>query len=423
MVHYISRILIGSFVLCSLWPANTATGQQMLVPMGLKQNNHLKAYGLAYMALTAGDDVEWLLNYRGGSFVMPASERSIRAARLRGVSFTAVSPAELRRIHDHMEANNMERMLLEKAPRIAVYRPPDDRPWDDAVSLALDYADVPYDQIWDKEVLSGWLEKYDWVHLHHEDFTGQYSKFYLFRKTEWYRQQQESVESMSKSLGFQSVAEEKKELARTIRSYVARGGFLFAMCSSTETLEIALSAEGIDIVPPEYDGTRITWESDAGLDYDKTFAFKDFSIEKDPRNGAYSDIDMNQVNANKTPTHAFTLFEFSAKHDPVPTMLTQNHANYIAGFYGLLTTFNKRLLKGTVVVLGEEAGTDRVKYIYDNFGKGSFVFYGGHDPEDEEHNVNDPPTNLNLHKNSPGYRLILNNVLFPAAKHNRKLKT
>jgi hypothetical protein len=286
--------------------------------------------------------------------------------------------------------------------------------------MALKYAEVPYKTIWDKELLKGGLNKYDWLHLHHEDFTGQYSKFYSYHRMPWYQQRQATAEALARELGFPTVAEEKKAVARTIRSYVSNGGFLFAMCAATETLEVALAAQNTDIVAPEYDHTALDPNAQAKLDYSQTFAFENFTLQLNPLIGSFSNIDVNQVNAGKIPTGPFTLFDFSAKYDPVPTMLTQNHVNYVAGFYGLSTSFNKNVLKRTAIVLAEEAGTDRAKYIHGNFGKGTYTLYGGHDPEDEEHLVGDPPTNLALHKNSPGYRLILNNILFPAAKKKEK---
>lgn len=402
--------------LLSFCLAGPASAQHMLIYMDLIQNDHLKAYGVAFGALEKGYSVEWLLNYRGGAFVIPATEEFVRIARLRGVSFNTIGGADLSRIYAEIEANNMDRVMLEKAPKIAVYTPPDKRPWDDAVTMALEYAEVPYEKLWDEDALTGGLEKYDWLHLHHEDFTGQYSKFYSYHRMPWYQQQQMSSEALAQQLGFTTVSEEKKAIARAIRAYVASGGFLFAMCSATETLEITLAAEYTDMVAPEYDHTPMDPSCQSKLDFNKTFAFENFTLQLNPFIGSFSNIDVNQVNAGKIPTGPFTLFDFSAKYDPVPTMLTQNHVNYVPGFYGLSTSFNKNIIKRSVVVLAEEEGTERAKYIHGNFGKGTFTFYGGHDPEDEEHLVGDPPTNLALHKNSPGYRLILNNILFPAAK-------
>ncbi|MBM3262490.1 MAG: asparagine synthetase B [candidate division Zixibacteria bacterium] len=397
-----------------------AAAQKMLIYMDLSQKDHLKAYGIAFQALEQGLNVEWLLNYRGGSFVMDATDERVRACRLRGVSFAPIGGADLTRIYAEIEAQNMDRVLLEKAPKIAVYTPPDKRPWDDAVTLALQYAEVPYKTLWDEDVLKRDLDKYDWLHLHHEDFTGQYSKFYSYHMLPWYQEQQAAAEAMARRFNFPTVPELKKSVAQAIKAFVGRGGFLFAMCSATETLDIALAAEHADLVAPEYDHTPMDPDAQNRLDFSQTLSFENFKLQLNPMVGSFSNIDVNQVNAGKIPTGPFTLFDFSAKYDPVPTMLTQNHANYIAGFYGLSTSFNKNVLKRTVLVLAEEAGTSRAKYIHGNFGKGTFTFYGGHDPEDEEHLVNDPPTNLALHKNSPGYRLILNNVLFPAAKKKER---
>ncbi|MDP6052400.1 MAG: asparagine synthetase B [Candidatus Latescibacteria bacterium] len=400
--------------------APSASAQKMLIYMDLEQRDHLKAYGVAFQALEQGFTIEWLLNYRGGSFVLDATEDRVRSCRLKGVSYAVISGAELAQIFAEIEANNMDRVMLEKAPKIVVYTSPDQRPWDDAVTMALKYAEVPYKTIWDKEVLKGDLNKYDWLHLHHEDFTGQYSKFYSYHRMPWYQQRQATAEALARELGFPTVAEEKKAVARTIRSYVSNGGFLFAMCAATETLEVALAAQNTDIVAPEYDHTALDPNAQTKLDYSQTFAFENFTLQLNPLIGSFSNIDVNQVNAGKIPTGPFTLFDFSAKYDPVPTMLTQNHVNYVAGFYGLSTSFNRNVLKRTAIVLAEEAGTDRAKYIHGNFGKGTYTLYGGHDPEDEEHLVGDPPTNLALHKSSPGYRLILNNILFPAAKKKEK---
>lgn len=415
-MRYVLFLSVGLLMLAT----PPASAQKMLIYMDLEQRDHLKAYGVAFQALEQGFTIEWLLNYRGGSFVLDATEDRVRSCRLKGVSYAVISGAELARIFAEIEANNMDRVMLEKAPKIVVYTSPDQRPWDDAVTMALKYAEVPYKTIWDKEVLKGDLNKYDWLHLHHEDFTGQYSKFYSYHRMPWYQQRQATAEALARELGFPTVAEEKKAVARTIRSYVSNGGFLFAMCAATETLEVALAAQNTDIVAPEYDHTALDPNAQAKLDYSQTFAFENFTLQLNPLIGSFSNIDVNQVNAGKIPTGPFTLFDFSAKYDPVPTMLTQNHVNYVAGFYGLSTSFNKNVLKRTAIVLAEEAGTDRAKYIHGNFGKGTYTLYGGHDPEDEEHLVGDPPTNLALHKNSPGYRLILNNILFPAAKKKEK---
>lgn len=403
-----------------------AFSQKILIYMDLKQTDHLKAYGLAYWALERGINVEWLLNYRGGSFMMddyPAVERELR---VRGVSYSSISGTDAATIYSTIDANNMDVVLLEKAPTIAIYAPPTKQVWDDAVLLALEYAEIPYTTLWDGEVLQGELEKYDWLHLHHEDFTGQYGKFYAnYRNTDWYRDEVAKNEKMAKSLGFSKVSEMKKAVARAIQQYVRRGGFLFAMCSATDTIDIALAAQNVDIVDTVFDGDPVDPNYAQKLDYSQCFAFTNFKLITNPMIYEYSNIDVPPSNApvlRGAEADYFTLFDFSAKYDPVPTMLTQDHVSAIKGFMGQTTGFAKELVKKSVVILGEAEGTNQVKYLHGNLGKGTFTFYGGHDPEDYQHFVNDPPTQLSLHKNSPGYRLILNNILFPAAR-KKKLKT
>jgi len=414
-MHQFMLLFVGFILL-----TQPASAQKILIHMDLNQQDHLKAYGIAFQALEQGYTVEWLLNYRGGSFIMDPTADRVRACYLRGVSFNVVDGAELVKIYAHIEENNMDRVLLEQVPEIAVYTRSGKRPWDDAVTMALEYAEVPYNKIFDREVLSGNLKQYDWLHLHHEDFTGQYSKFYSYHRMPWYQQQKTTDETLARNLGYPTVAEAKKAVAQTIKEYVGGGGFLFAMCAATETLEIALASGRTDIVAPEYDHTPIDPDAQSKLDFNQTFAFENFVLQLNPFIGSFSNIDVNQVNAGKVLTGPFTLFDFSAKYDPVPSMLTQNHVNYIAGFYGLSTSFSRNVLKRSTIVLAQETGTNHVKYIHGNYGRGTFTFYGGHDPEDEEHLVGDPPTNLALHKNSPGYRLILNNVLFPAAKKKKR---
>ena len=416
------RFVVTALLLCAL--AVPAGAQMMLVPMDLGQTNHLKAYGLAFHALERGSAVEWLLNYRGGSFLMPATEANVLDARLKSVSYIPVSGSEVASIHAEVEKGNMERVHLEKAPRIAVYIPPVSQPWDDAVTLAMTYAEIPYEKVFDEEVISGDLREYDWLHLHHEDFTGQYGKFYAaYRTADWYQKQQREFEARARQLGYDKVSEEKKAVADKIRSYVQRGGFLFAMCSACDTYDIALAAAGVDIVAQEFDYDGLSPDYQSRLDYDRCFAFTDFKLITNPFVYEFSDIDTSDyVRARGAESDYFTLFEFSAKYDPVPTMLTQNHVNIVKGFLGQTTGFKKDLVKKSVVILGEDAIHSEVKYLHGNFGRGTFTFLGGHDPEDYQHAVGDPPTDLNLHVNSPGYRLILNNVLFPAAK-KKKLKT
>lgn len=407
-----------------LLPFSLSHADKILIYMDLGQTDHLKAYGVAYRTLEQGQNVEWLLNYRGGSFMTDFGEEVADDCRLSGVGFSVIDLSRAASIYREIEESNMEVVLLEKAPAIAIYTPPNKEPWDDAVTLALTYAEIPYTTLWDEEVLRGELEKYDWLHLHHEDFTGQYGKFYgSFRNALWYKQEVATCELMAKKLGFKKVPEEKKTVARAIKDYIARGGFVFAMCSATETLDIALAAEGVDIVPQELDGDPVDPDCQERLDYSKAFAFTDFKVSTDAYKYEHSDID---TGPDKTAARLglesdyFTLFDFSAKLDPVPTMLVQNHVSVVNGFMGQNTAFRKSLLKKYVTIMGETEGKDEVKYIHGNFGRGTWTFYGGHDPEDYRHMVGDPPTDLSLHKSSPGYRLILNNILFPAAKKKER---
>jgi hypothetical protein len=401
---------------------SSAAQTKLLLPMDLVQTDHLKAYGVAYWELTKGRTVDWLLNYRGGSFMMDYSNAAANECRIRGVLCLPLGAGDAARIYAEVQSedNNMDVVRLEKAPKVAVYVPPGFQPWDDAVTLALEYAEIKYDKLWDDEVLQGKLKEYDWLHLHHEDFTGQYGKFYAsFAGAPWYQEQQAMLEREAKKLGFRKVSELKKAVARAIKEYIAGGGFMFAMCSATDTFDIALAAENDDICDVMYDGDPPDPDAQAKLDFSKTLAFTGFTLEKNPLRYEYSDIDQppSDLLALQNPeTDYFTLFEFSAKFDPVPTMLTQDHVNVIKGFLGQTTGFKKSLIKRSVTILAEKQGTDQVKYLHGNYGRGTFTFYGGHDPEDYQHAVGDPPTDLSLHKNSPGYRLILNNILFPAAK-------
>ncbi len=413
-------VVVAVVVMC----ATPAAAQKILIPMDLNQSNHLKAYGVAYRALTRGHSVQWLLNYRGGAFIMPNARDLVLDARLKNVDFEEISGTQVAGLYREVEANNMELVQLEKAPRIAVYIPPVSQPWDDAVTLAMTYAEIPYDKVFDVEVLAGKLGEYDWLHLHHEDFTGQYGKFYAtYRNAAWYQKQQRQFETTARELGFSKVSELKKSVVEKIQQYVFNGGFLFAMCSATDTFDIALAATGVDIVSQEFDYDGLTPSYQTKLDYSNTLAFTGFKVIPNPFVYEFSDIDTSDyVRARGSEADYFTLFEFSAKYDPVPTMLTQNHVNVVKGFLGQTTGFKKPLVKKSVVVLGEDAVHDEVKYLHGNFGRGTFTFLGGHDPEDYQHAVGDPPTDLALHTNSPGYRLILNNVLFPAAK-KKKMKT
>ena len=392
--------------------------------MDLAQKDHLKAYGIAYWILTQDINVEWLLNYRGGSFMLDEFPAITKEARIRGVTVEPLDDQSAIGIYAEVDANNMEVVLLEKAPKIAIYTPPSKQPWDDAVTLALTYAEVDYEMLWDDEVFLGKLDRFDWLHLHHEDFTGQYGKFYRnFHNAPWYVDQQQEFETMAKRLGFTSVSEEKKAVARTIRDYVGKGGFLFAMCSATDSYDIALAAEGVDIIEAVIDGTPADPNAENRMDYSKSFAFREFTIITDPFVYEFSDIDVppsDRPTTRGAEADYFTLFEFSAKYDPVPTMLTQNHVGIVKGFMGQTTGFRRSLIKNHVLIMGEVEGDEQVKYLHGNYGRGSFTFLGGHDPEDYQHFVGDPPTDLALHRNSPGYRLILNNILFPAARKKER---
>lgn len=405
----------------------TAMGQaKVLMPMDLSQTDHLKAYGVAFWILQHGGQVDWLLNHRGGAFMTDQSEAVVRECRARGVSLELLSTAAATQVLAEVQREdaNTDVVRLEKAPKIAVYVPPNFKPWDDAVTLALEYAEVPYSKIWDEEVLSGKLSDYDWLHLHHEDFTGQYGKFYAnFRTAQWYLEQQAMYEREAQRLGFAKVSEEKKAVARAIKDYIGNGGFMFAMCSATDSYDIALAAEGVDICDVMFDGDPPDRNAQTRLDFSKTLAFENFTLDMNPYRYEYSDIDTPPSDPppiRDPHTDYFTLFEFSAKHDPVPSMLTQDHVSIVQGFMGQTTAFRRSLIKRTVTALAEREGTDEVRYIHGNFGRGTFTWYGGHDPEDYQHAVGDPPTDLSLHKNSPGYRLILNNVLFPAAKKKQQ---
>jgi len=384
----------------------------------------LKAYGVAFEALKEQYVVKWFLNYRGGSFLMPESESLAALCNIRGVRFELVSSAQVAAIMQEIQESNMEMVVLEKEPKIAVYIPPNALPWDDAVTLALDYAEIDYDRVWDDEVLAGKLSDYDWLHLHHEDFTGQYGKFYgAYRNTAWYQNDVRVNEAMAAKHGYAKVWQLKHAVAEKIREFVMNGGFLFAMCAATDTLDIALAAHNVDIVDALIDGDGIDPHYQEKLDYSRCFAFDNFKLKTNPYEYEFSDIDASDYSRLRGPeADYFQLFDFSAKYDPVPTMLTQCHTNIIPGFLGQTTSFFKDKVKKSVIILAEVPGQNEVKYIHGNFGKGTFTFYGGHDPEDYEHKIGDPPTILDLYKNSPGYRLILNNILFPAAE-KKQLKT
>lgn len=400
-----------------------AAHAKLLVPMDDAQTDHLKAYGLTFWTLEQGAKAEWLLNYRGGSFLLPDGAAYEREANIRGVAIEAVSAGDEAAIRAKIADENMEVVALEKAPKVAVYVPPNSLPWDDAVTLALQYAGIPYDKVWDEEVLRGDLVKYDWLHLHHEDFTGQQDKFWAaFHTMPWYLEAEAAQHAMAAKMGFAKVPALKCAVARTIRDFVTRGGFLFAMCTATDTYDIALAADGVDIADVMYDGDPQDPDANRKLDFSRTLAFRDFHIEPDPMINVFSDIDVTADARKRGPNTLFTLFDFSAKNDPVPAMLTQDHTNAVPEFLGVTTGFHRARLKPGVTVLGEVEGTDEVKYIHGEFGRGTYTFLGGHDPEAYEHRIGDPATKLDEYPHSPGYRLILNNVLFPAAE-KKKQKT
>ena len=407
-----------------LYIISFSVGQKILIPMDQAQNDHLKAYGISYYSLKRGINVEWLLNYRGGAFLFDENQLIISECKIRGVSFEKVNTSDLVSLYSAIDQNNMDIVLLEKSPKIAIYTPPNKQPWDDAVTLALTYSEVDYETLWDEDVHLGKLEKYDWLHLHHEDFTGQYGKFYRsHRNSQWYKDQKAQFENVAKKLGYESVHQQKKGVARIIKDYVGNGGFLFAMCSATDSYDIALAMKNADGAYSVFDGTPIDPNIQSKLDYNQCFAFTDFKLLSDPMIYEFSDIDLPSSNNPITrgaEADYFSLFEFSAKYDPVPTMLTQNHVSIVKGFMGQTTGFDKDKVKNHIVIMGEDPSTNQVKYLHGNFGKGTFTFYGGHDPEDYQHFVGDPPTDLSLHRNSPGYRLILNNILFPAARKKER---
>ena len=407
-----------------LYIISFSVGQKTMIPMDQAQNDHLKAYGIAYFSLKKNINVEWLLNYRGGAFLFDENQLIISECKIRGVSFEKINTSDLVSLYSAIDQNNMDIVLLEKNPKIAIYTPPNKQPWDDAVTLALTYAEVDYETLWDEEVHLGKLENYDWLHLHHEDFTGQYGKFYRsHRNSQWYKDQKIQFENVAKKLGYESVHQQKKGVARIIKDYVGNGGFLFAMCSATDSYDIALAMKNADGAFSVFDGTPIDPNIQSKLDYNQCFAFTDFKLLSDPMIYEFSDIDLPSSNNPITrgaEADYFNLFEFSAKYDPVPTMLTQNHVSIVKGFMGQTTGYDKDKVKNHIVIMGDDPSTNQVKYLHGNFGKGTFTFYGGHDPEDYQHFVGDPPTDLSLHRNSPGYRLILNNILFPAARKKER---
>lgn len=407
------------FLLCSL----AVKASSILINMDEEQKNHLKAYGIAYWSIKQNAEVSWLLNYRGGSFLIKYNKAVEDECKTRGVSYVILADSKVTAILNEISdpGVNMELVKLEKAPKIAVYSPKSKLPWDDAVTMVLTYAEIPYDIVYDDEVLRDKLVGYDWLHLHHEDFTGQYGRFWAtFRNASWYRDDVKTQEATAQRNGFTKVSQMKLAVAKKMSAFCMGGGFLFAMCSATDSFDIALSAEGVDICAEMFDGDPIDPQAQAKLNFSRTFAFKDFRLDDNPSSYEFADIDATETRQLNQSNDYFTLFDFSAKSDIVPTMLTQNHERVIKGFMGQTTSFNKRVIKPSITVLGENKGAAEIRYLHGEIGKGQFTFYGGHDPEDYQHIVGDPPTDLNLHPNSPGYRLILNNVLFPAAKKKQQ---
>ena len=420
MIQRIFIVLL--FLGCSL----TASASYILIPMDAEsQKEHLKAYGITYWTLEKNQKVKWLLNYRGGSFLLPDAEEIRKECQIRGVSYEVLSDGKTEQILLEIASpsQNMEAVVLEKAPRIAVYSPKGNQPWDDAVTMVLTYAEIPYTVVYDEEVLEDQLLLYDWLHVHHEDFTGQYGKFYrAYRAAPWYIEEKRKAEMLASKLGYDKVSEEKRDVALKIRDYVIGGGFMFAMCSATDSFDIALAAEGVDICEPMFDGDPSEPGYQSKIDFNKTFAFKEFTLERNPMVYEYSSIDMTRKRRIAKETDYFTLMDYSAKWDPIPCMLVQNHTALVKGFMGQTTSYDIRTVKSNVLIMGQNKTNDEARYIHGIKGKGFYTFYGGHDPEDYQHRVGDAKTELALHPNSPGYRLILNNVLFPAAK-KKKQKT
>ena len=422
--YFIRRIRILFLFFTFLISSSALFASYLFIPMDLTQANHLKAYGIAFYSIERGIDVSWLLNYRGGSFMMIYDSRIEDECLIRGVSCDVIADVQMQGILHEISASdsNMDEIRLTKVPKIAVYSPKNKLPWDDAVTLALTYAEIPYDVIYDEEVLNNVLPKYDWLHLHHEDFTGQYGKFWgNYRNAAWYIEDVNTNEAMAKKLGFNKVSQMKLAVAKRIRDFVSGGGYLFAMCSGPDSFDVALAADGVDICDTPFDGDPIEPNAQSKLNYDNCLAFTDFNIVLNPYTYDISDINVDpNLHISNKKNDYFTLFEFSAKWDPVPTMLCQNHQNVISGFMGQTTAFRKSKVKPHVVIMGESKLFDEVRYLHGTYGKGTFTFYGGHDPEDYQHYVYDPPTDLDLFPNSPGYRLILNNILFPAAKKEKQ---
>lgn len=427
VTRMISRFKLPAGILLLFFTLLTEVvmGLYVLVPMDDTQKNHLKAYGVAYWVLQKDVEVSWLLNYRGGSFLIPYAQEIEQECQIRGVTSQVISDAQANAILLEISDPqiNMETVKLHKPPRIAVYSPKNKQPWDDAVTLVLTYAEIPYDVVYDEEIHAGVLPLYDWLHLHHEDFTGQYGKFWAaYKQSSWYQEDVKLNEDLAYKLGFSKVSQMKLGTATRIRDFVAGGGYLFSMCSAPDSYDVALAAEGIDICDVMFDGDPPDPQANSKLDYSKCFAFENFTLSLNPYEYEISSIDATATRSRalNQSTDLFTLFDFSAKWDPVPSMLCQDHETIIYGFMGQTTAFNKKFLKPSVLIMGENKVLGEVRYIHGDFGKGTWTFLGGHDPEDYQHLVGDPPTELNLHPNSPGYRLILNNILFPAARKEKR---
>ena len=417
----IRLIIIHIILLLSI----SAKASFIFIPMDEDQKNHLKAYGIAYFALTKDVEVSWLLNYRGGSFMFPHNKVLENECAIRGVSYDLIADIQASAILQEISNPevNMDEVKLQKAPRVAVYSPKNKQPWDDAVTLALTYAEIPYDVVFDEEIIEGKLPLYDWLHLHHEDFTGQYGKFWsAYQNVDWYKNDVKISEEIAQKLGFSKVSQCKLAVAKKIKEFVAGGGYLFSMCSAPDSFDVALAADGVDICAAMFDGDPADPNMQRKINYDNCLAFTGFTVDNNPYDYEISSIDVTQTRKVTESLDYFTLFDFSAKWDPVPTMLCQDHVQVIKGFMGQTTAFNKNYIKSNVLIMGENKAANEARYIHGEFGKGTWTFYGGHDPEDYNHFVYDPPTDLSLHPNSPGYRLILNNVLFPAAK-KKKQKT
>ena len=424
-MHHFSIFKKQILLLVFLLSFSFSHASYILINMDDQQTNHLKAYGIAFLSIENEINVKWLLNYKVGSFLIKSNNFIENECKTRNVSYSLIADIQSNKILSDISRNdvNQEIISLEKAPKIAIYSPKNKQPWDDAVTLALTYAEIPYDIIYDEEVINNLLPLYDLLHLHHEDFTGQYGKFYAsFKNASWYKEQKKSFEKNAKELGFNKVSQAKLAVAKKIKEYVLSGGFLFAMCSATDSYDIALASEGVDICQHMFDGDPMENDIDTKLNYKNTLAFKDFKLVKNPNRYEFSSIDATQTRKIKRNLDFFTLFDFSAKWDPIPTMLCQNHMQVIKGFMGQTTSFRNKYLKSDVIIMGETKSTNESRYIHGKLGNGTWTFYGGHDPEDYQHKVGDPKTDLSLHPNSPGYRLILNNILFPAAK-KKKLKT